>query len=110
MTVRWHIDTDEKTVSSGSREITGADLAAKSVNLLDFTPDTSSKRTYTITAELVKNDLVVMQASTNYFVSDKGVAIVTNTDKDCLCTIHGEVCANESTVHGFSIANEPLQC
>lgn len=84
VTVRWHIDTDEKTVSSGSREITGADLAAESVNLLDFAPDTSSKRTYTITAELVKNDLTVMQASTNYFVSDKGVAIVTDTDKDCL--------------------------
>lgn len=88
--VRWNIVTDNEEVSSGSKEITDTELAEKTIKLCDFTPDTSAKRAYTITAELVYNGLVAVQASTNYFVSDMGVAIVTDVDKELLYETYDE--------------------
>lgn len=82
--IRWSIISNNEVIDSDSIEVTEADLAAETIHLTDFTPDTSAKRSYTISAELVSNNLVVVQASTNYFVSDKGVAVVTDVDKEYL--------------------------
>ena len=84
VTVRWNIISNNEIVDSDSKAVTEADLAEETIHLGDFTPDTSAKRSYIITAELVSNNLVVVQASTNYFVSDKGVAVVADVDKDYL--------------------------
>lgn len=82
--IRWSIISNNEVIDSDSIEVTEADLAAETIHLTDFTPNTSTKRSYTISAELVSNNLVVVQASTNYFVSDKGVAVVTDVDKEYL--------------------------
>ena len=57
------------------------------VVLGSFTPDTSERNAYIIKAELMSNDIQIAQTTTNYFVSDKSVAIAYSTDKDYLTEI-----------------------
>ena len=84
VTINLNIKSAGEIISSKSKAITEADLVTKKIQLGDFIPDTSEKRSYIITAEVVSNDLVVAQSTTNYFVSDKGVAILKDVNKDYL--------------------------
>lgn len=84
VSIRWNIDCNGENVSSESKGIIEADLTADAIYLGDFMPDTSERRTYIITAEVLFNDFVVAQSTTNYFVSDKSVAILRDVNKDYL--------------------------
>lgn len=84
VSIHWNIDCDGENISSDSTGITEADLVADTIYLGDFVPDTSEKRTYVITAEVLFNDLIVAQSTTNYFISDKSAAILTDVDKEYL--------------------------
>lgn len=82
--VRWSVKDGNEVILSNNKDITEADLVAEKIHLGDFTPDTSEKKAYIITAEILSDDLLLVQTSTNYFVSDKGVAIVADVDKEYL--------------------------
>lgn len=84
VSIRWKADCDGEEVCSDNKKITEVDLMAENILLGDFTPDTSEKRTYMITAEVLFNELVVAQSTANYFVSDKSAAILTDVDKEYL--------------------------
>ncbi len=84
VSIRWKADCDGEEVCSDNKKITEADLMTDNILLGDFTPDTSEKRTYMITAEVLFNELVVAQSTANYFVSDKSAAILTDVDKEYL--------------------------
>ncbi|MCI8408532.1 MAG: terpene cyclase/mutase family protein [Lachnospiraceae bacterium] len=84
VSIHWKIECSGNEVFSGDKEITEKDIMAENIILGDFVPDTSEKRTYIITAEVLFNDLTVAQSTTNYFVSDKSAAILTDVDKEYL--------------------------
>lgn len=84
VSICWNIDCNGENVSSDSKEILETDLMAENILLGDFVPDTSEKRTYMITAEILFNELVVAQSTANYFVSDKSAAVLTDVDKEYL--------------------------
>ena len=84
VSIRWKIDCNGEEVYSEDKEIIEADLMEENIFLGDFVPDTSEKRTYIITAEVLFNELVVVQSTANYFVSDKGANILTDVDKEYL--------------------------
>ncbi len=84
LAVHWTVETDGEIVSDETKALTEADLANETVKLGDFIPDTSERRVYTISAEIVSGDMIRAQSSTNYFISDKSVALTYTTDKDFL--------------------------
>lgn len=84
VSIRWKVDCNGEEVYSDNKEIIEADLMAENIFLGDFVPDTSEKRTYIITAEVLFNELAVVQSTANYFVSDKSAAILTDVDKEYL--------------------------
>ena len=66
VSIRWKIDCNGEEVYSEDKEIIEADLMEENIFLGDFVPDTSEKRTYIITAEVLFNELVVVQSTANY--------------------------------------------
>ena len=84
ISVHWTVTTDGTVISDETKALTDADMAAELVELGEFIPDTSERRVYTISAEIVSGDLTLAQSSTNYFISDKSVALTYATDKDYL--------------------------
>ncbi|MDR1674139.1 MAG: terpene cyclase/mutase family protein, partial [Oscillospiraceae bacterium] len=84
LTVRWAVKLDGESVFTADKVLTEQDLAEDSVYLGDFTPDTGSKKVYLITAEILSGDLIIAQSTTNFFVSDKSVAVLTGVNKEFL--------------------------
>lgn len=88
LAINWSVaDMSGEAVSDGIADISEADLAKNSIELGSFTPDTSEKNAYIIRAELMVGDKQIAQTTTNYFVSDKSIAIAYATDKDYLTEI-----------------------
>lgn len=87
LAINWTVtDVSGEVLTEDTIEITEANVAMNAVVLGSFTPDTSERNAYIIKAELMSNDIQIAQ-TTNYFVSDKSVAIAYNTDKDYLTEI-----------------------
>lgn len=84
LTVRWNVKYNGESVFTDDKVLTESDLAEDSVYLGDFTPDTTERRGYLIMAEILSNELVIAQSTTNFFVSDKTVALVRDVNKDFL--------------------------
>lgn len=88
LSVNWTVtDTSGSVVSEDTVDITEADVAMNIMQLGSFTPDTSERNAYIIRAELMSGEMQIAQTTTNYFVSDKSVAIAYATDKDYLTEI-----------------------
>ncbi len=88
LAINWTVtDVSGEVLTEDTIEITEANVAMNAVVLGSFTPDTSERNAYIIKAELMSNDIQIAQTTTNYFVSDKSVAIAYNTDKDYLTEI-----------------------
>lgn len=88
LAINWIVtDVSGEVLTEDTIEITEANVAMNSVALGSFTPDTSERNAYIIKAELMSNDVQIAQTTTNYFVSDKNVAIAYDTDKDYLTEI-----------------------
>lgn len=85
VTVRWNIKDADKVVASGNKVITEADISVDSLKLGQFTPDTKDEKCYIISAEVFAGEeLVYAKTSTNFFVSDKGVVLMRDVDKEFL--------------------------
>lgn len=88
LAINWTVtDVSGSTIAEDTIDISEADVAMNSVQLGSFTPDTSERNAYIIRAELVSGEMQIAQTTTNYFVSDKSVAIAYSTDKDYLTEI-----------------------
>ena len=88
LAINWIVtDVSGEVLTEDTIEITEANVAMNTVVLGSFTPDTSERNAYIIKAELMSNDIQIAQTTTNYFVSDKSVAIAYSTDKDYLTEI-----------------------
>ena len=84
VSIRWEVKCDGELLSSERKEITESDFMTGTIYLGDFVPDSSQKNVYIITAEVLSNDLVVAQSTTNYFVSDKSLAVLRDVNKEFL--------------------------
>lgn len=83
--INWYVsDLNDTIISENTIDIAEADIAMNSIKLGSFVPDTSERSKYIIRAELMSNDLQIAQTTTNYFISDKSVALVYDVDKDYL--------------------------
>ncbi len=88
LAINWAVtDVSGTVISEDTVDITEADVAMNYIQLGSFTPDTSARNAYIIKAELMSGENQIAQTSTNYFVSDKSVAITYSTDKDYLTEI-----------------------
>lgn len=88
LAINWTVtDVSGSTIAEDTIDISEADVAMNSVQLGSFTPDTSERNAYIIRAELVSGEMQIAQTTTNYFVSDKSVAIAYAIDKDYLTEI-----------------------
>lgn len=84
LTIRWNVTLEGENVFTDNKVLTKSDLTEDSIYLGDFTPDTTEKKVYFITAEILSNELVIAQSTTNFFVSDKSVAVIRDVNKDFL--------------------------
>ena len=85
LAINWTVtDVSGSVLSEETVSISEADVAMNYIQLGSFTPDTSERNGYIIRAELMSGEMQIAQTTTNYFVSDKGVAITYSTDKDYL--------------------------
>lgn len=82
--VRWSVRCDGEIILTDEKIISESDVIADFIPLGEFTPDTSERKVYLITAEVLSNELVAAQSTTNFFVSDKTVALVRDVNKDFL--------------------------
>lgn len=82
--IRWSVKSGDEVVKKDHKKITDMKLKENVINLGSFTPDTSERKVYLITAEIVSDDLVFAQSTTNFFVSDKRVAVIRNVNKEYL--------------------------
>jgi hypothetical protein len=82
--IRWNVKCNDESFFADERVITKADSSDKTIYLGDFTPDTSERKVYLITAEVLSNELVTAQSTTNFFVSDKSLAVISDVNKDFL--------------------------
>ena len=88
LAINWTVtDVLGDVVEEQTTDIFESDVAMNSIQLGSFTPDTSARNEYIIRAELMSGDMQIAQTTTNYFVSDKSVAIAYATDKDYLTEI-----------------------
>jgi hypothetical protein len=88
LAINWTVtDVSGSVLSEETVSISEADVAMNSILLGSFTPDTSERNAYIIRAELMSGEMQIAQTTTNYFVSDKSVAIAYATDKDYLTEI-----------------------
>ena len=88
LAINWTVtDVSGSEITEDTVDISEADVAMNSILLGSFTPDTSERNAYIIRAELMSGEMQIAQTTTNYFVSDKSVAIAYATDKDYLTEI-----------------------
>ena len=69
VTVRWSVRCGEEIILTDEKIISESDVMAGYISLDDFTPDTSERKGYLITAEVLSNELTVAQSTTNFFVT-----------------------------------------
>lgn len=86
LSICWSV-TDASAEEISGDTVTLTDASAKSLVLGSFTPDTSERNVYVIRAELLSGENQIAQATTNYFVSDKSVGMIYETDKEYLTEI-----------------------
>ncbi len=84
VTVRWSVRCGEEIILTDEKIISESDVMADFISLGNFTPDTSEKKVYLITAEVLSNELTVAQSTTNFFVTDKTLALIRDVNKDFL--------------------------
>lgn len=85
LAINWTVtDVSGELIEEDIVNISEADVAMNSILLGSFIPDTSERNAYSIKAELMSNDMQIAQTTTNYFVSDKSVAITYDIDKEYL--------------------------
>ncbi len=84
MTVRWSVRCGEEIILTDEKIISESDVMAGYISLDDFTPDTSERKGHLITAEVLSNELTVAQSTTNFFVTDKTLALIRDVNKDFL--------------------------
>lgn len=88
LAINWTVtDVSGELIEEDIVNISEADVAMNSILLGSFIPDTSERNAYIIKAELMSNDIQIAQTTTNYFVSDKSVAITYDIDKEYLTEI-----------------------
>lgn len=88
LAINWTVtDVSGSVIAEDTAVISEADVAMNFIQLGSFTPDTSERNAYIIRAELMSGEMQIAQTTTNYFVSDKSVAIAYATDKDYLTEI-----------------------
>lgn len=88
LSIAWSVtDVSGEVLTENTVAVTEADVSMNSIVLGSFVPDTSERNAYIIRAELISDDLQIAQTTTNYFVSDKSVAIAYGVDKDYLTEI-----------------------
>ena len=88
LAINWTVtDVSGLVIAEETVNISEADVAMNFIQLGSFTPDTSERNAYIIRAELMSGEMQIAQTTTNYFVSDKSVAIAYATDKDYLTEI-----------------------
>lgn len=88
LSIAWSVtDVSGVVFTENTVAVTEADVSMNSIVLGNFVPDTSERNAYIIRAELMSNDLQIAQTTTNYFVSDKSVAIAYDVNKDYLTEI-----------------------
>lgn len=88
LAINWTVtDISGSVIVEDTTDISEADVAMNYIQLGSFTPDTSKRNAYIIRAELMSGTSQIAQTTTNYFVSDKSVAIAYATDKDYLTEI-----------------------
>ncbi len=88
LAINWVVtDVSGSVIAEDTANISEADVAMNSIQLGSFTPDTSERNAYIIRAELMSGEMQIAQTTTNYFVSDKSVAIAYAADKDYLTEI-----------------------
>ena len=84
LSIQWKVKDNDEVIQTDKKEITDEDLEEDTISLGQFIPDTSERKTYLITAEILSGELVLAQSTTNFFVSDKSVAVVRDVDKEFL--------------------------
>ena len=88
LAINWTVtNVSGELIEADTVNISEADVAMNSILLGSFIPDTSERNAYIIKAELMSNDMQIAQTTTNYFVSDKSVAITYDIDKEYLTEI-----------------------
>lgn len=88
LAINWTVtDVSGELIEEDIVNISEADVAMNSILLGSFIPDTSERNAYIIKAEIMSNDMQIAQTTTNYFVSDKSVAITYDIDKEYLTEI-----------------------
>ena len=81
LAINWTVtDVSGSVIAEETANISEADVAMNSIQLGSFTPDTSERNAYIIRAELMSGEMQIAQTTTNYFVSDRSVAIAYATD------------------------------
>lgn len=88
LAINWTVtDVSGLVIAEETTNISESDVAMSFIQLGSFTPDTSERNAYIIRAELMSGEMQIAQTTTNYFVSDKSVAIAYATDKEYPCML-----------------------